>query len=96
MNAVERIAILDAKSRQRVHVKKSPIVDFAGRKLPVRQPVVLPLQQMMQGLGRRGPVRPGAVGFKALIDRSLRRRRWLRSRVSARMRDRVRDCPRPA
>ena len=65
MNAVERIAILDAKSRQRIHVKKSPVVDFTGRKLPVRQPVMLPLQQLMKGLGLRGPVGPGPVGCKA-------------------------------
>ena len=68
MNAVERIAILDAKSGQRVHVEESPVIDFACCKLPVSEPVVLSFQQVVKGFGLRRIVGAGPVDLEALID----------------------------
>ncbi len=65
MDAFERLAILDAQSGKRVDVEEAPVVDVAARQPPVRQPVMLSLQQMMQRQRLRGAVL-GAIGLETL------------------------------
>ena len=49
MNGVEGAAVFHAQPGQRVNVEKSPVVDLAAGKSPMREPIVLSLEQMMQG-----------------------------------------------
>ena len=69
VNGLERAGILDAQPGQRIDVEKSAVIDFAAGEPPVRQPVVLALQQMMQREQRRRARRTPAdrLSGRALI-----------------------------
>src|SRR5262245_12562787 len=54
MNGIEGAAVLHAQPGQRVDVEKSPIVDLAAGKSPMRESIVLALEQAMQGENRAG------------------------------------------
>jgi hypothetical protein len=52
MNGIEGAAVLHAQSGQRIDVEKSPVVDLAAGKSPMRESIVLALEQVMQGENR--------------------------------------------
>src|SRR5262249_62315274 len=54
MNSVESPAVSHAQPGQCVDVEDPPVVDLAAGKSPMRQPVVLALEQVMQGENSRG------------------------------------------
>ena len=68
MDGRERAGILDPQSRQRIDVEKPPIVDVAGGKPPMPEPVVLALQQVMQRDRLRRPVGSGPERFQSARD----------------------------
>src|SRR5262245_66568239 len=76
MNGIEGAAVLDAQSGQRVDVEKSPVVDLAAGKSPMRESIVLALEQVMQRENRPGSLsrsispKPGVDQVLAVDDRS--------------------------
>ena len=54
MDRLEGGGVLDAQAGQRIDVEEAPVVDLAAGEPPVGQPVVLALQQVMQGEDRAG------------------------------------------
>src|SRR6478735_4748129 len=68
MNGGKGASILHSQSGQGVNVKKSAVVDVAPRQPPICQPVVLALEQMVQGLhGSRFAARR-LVGAQAALN----------------------------
>ena len=54
----EDLRIFDAQAGELVHVEKAPIVDLVRRRAPVRQPVSLRLEQLVQRIEAvRVPIR---------------------------------------
>src|SRR6476661_3582414 len=68
MNGGKGAGILDPQSGQRVDVKKPAIVDVAPRQPPIRQPVVLALEQVMQGQNGSRFAARRLVGAQAAIN----------------------------
>src|SRR3954470_19001436 len=68
MNSGKGSGVLHLQSGQRVNVKKSAIVDVAPRQPPIRQPVVLALEQMMQCQHRSWFTARRLVGAQAAIN----------------------------
>ena len=54
MNGIEGAAVFHAQPGQCVDVEKSPVVDLAAGKSPMRESIVLALEQVMQGENRPG------------------------------------------
>ena len=55
VHLLERLAVLDAKPGERIDVEEAAIVDFAAGKPPMREAIVLALQQVMQRKRCAGP-----------------------------------------
>src|SRR5215470_7456646 len=71
VNRIEGAAVLDGKSGQRVDVEESPIVDLAPGKPPMREAIVLALEQVMEGEdGVRSPA-ASAVSAQSPLDHVL-------------------------
>ena len=68
MDGVEGACVLDSQSGQRIDVEEAPVVDVAGSKPPMPEPVVLALQQMMQRQGLCGAIRSCPIGVEAARD----------------------------
>jgi hypothetical protein len=60
--------VLDPQARQRVDVEEAAIVDITRCQTPVRDPVVLPLQEVVEGEVLSGAPGPGTVGLKPAFD----------------------------
>src|SRR5262249_16851938 len=70
MNGIEGAAVLDAQSGQRVDVEKSPVVDLAAGKSPMRESIVLALEQVMQRENRPGSL-SRSISPKAAVEHVL-------------------------
>src|SRR5262245_23291972 len=70
MNGIEGAAVLHAQSGQCVDVEKSPIVDLAAGKSPMRESIVLALEQVMQGENRAGFL-SRSISPKPAVDHGL-------------------------
>src|SRR5215468_436780 len=68
MNPVECAAIFDAQSSQRVDVEKTPVVDLASGKSPMREPIMLTLEQVVQREDGIRPVSRQAVSPQPALD----------------------------
>src|SRR5262245_62005216 len=75
MNGIEGAAVLHAQSGQRVDVETSPVVDLAAGKSPMRESIMLALEQAMQRENRPGSLsrsispRPAVDHVLAVDDR---------------------------
>src|SRR5262249_34634973 len=67
MNGVKSPAVFHAQSGQCVDVEEPPVVDLAASKSPMREPIVLALEQVMQGKNGRG-VASRAISPKPTLD----------------------------
>src|SRR5262245_7937152 len=70
MYGIEGAAVFHAQPGQCVDVEKSPVVDLAAGKSPMREPIVLALEQVMQGENSRG-VASRAVSPESTLDHVL-------------------------
>src|SRR3954470_24574435 len=68
MDGFERGGILDPQSRERVDVKKAPVIDVARSEPPMGQSVMLAFEQVMQCQGLHGPIRTGPISLESLLD----------------------------
>src|SRR5262245_63479804 len=70
MNGIEGAAVLDAQSGQRVDGEKMPGVELAAGKSPMRESIVLALEQVMQRENRPGPL-SRSISPKPAVDHVL-------------------------
>src|ERR1700730_1328934 len=70
MNGIEGAAVLHAQPGQCVDVEKSPVVDLAAGKSPMRESIVLALEQVMQGENRPGSL-SRSISPKPAVDHVL-------------------------
>jgi hypothetical protein len=75
VRGLEDRPVLDAQPRQRVDVEEPPVVDLVGRRAPVREPVGLRLEQLVQRVEAGGIARPAVDGLDRRIDGLTHRRR---------------------
>src|SRR5262249_52741221 len=71
VNRVEGAAVFDGKPGQRVDVEESPIINVAAGKPPMREAIVLALEQVMEGEDGVRLAASGAVGAQAAFDHVL-------------------------
>src|SRR5260370_7253532 len=62
MDCVECAAVFDAQSGQRVDVEKSAVVNLVAGKPPMREPIMLALEQAVPGKNGIRSAGPWAVG----------------------------------
>src|SRR5262245_5214219 len=68
MDCIECAAVFDAQSSQRVGVEKTPVVDLASGKSPMREPIMLTLEQVVQGEDGIRPTGRGSVDPQPACD----------------------------
>jgi hypothetical protein len=62
MHSLEGLGVFDPQSGERIDVEKSPVIDLAAGQPPIRQPVMLPLEQIVQRERRSGAARLRVIG----------------------------------
>src|SRR5258708_3365341 len=68
MDCVECAAVFDAQSGQRVDVEKSAVVNLVAGKAPMREPIMLALEQVVQGKDSIRSAGRWAVGPQPAFD----------------------------
>ena len=71
MDRVECAAVFNAQSGQRVDIEKPPVIDLASGKLPMREPIMLAFEQVVQGEGGIRSSGSGSVGPQPAFDHFL-------------------------
>ena len=71
VHGLERAGVLDAQPGERIDVEKTPVVDLAAGQPPMRQPIVLALEQMVQGERRSRRARLRPIGGEPACDHLL-------------------------